>query len=70
MWWPANGPHANVKRAAVSLEEGTLSPEPEEPSTPPVPWHFKVMVVLAALYVGWRLVQLIGWLIDWVATRF
>ncbi len=54
----------------MSLEEGTLSPEPEEPSTPLVPWHFKVMVVLAALYVGWRLVQLIGWLIDWVATRF
>lgn len=53
----------------MSLEDKDLSPEPELPSTVPVPWHFKLMVVLAALYVGWRLVQLIGWLIDWVATR-
>jgi len=35
-----------------------------------VPWHFKLMVVLAALYVGWRLVQMIGWIIDWLANRF
>jgi hypothetical protein len=27
------------------------------------PWHFKVMVVLAVLYVGFRVVQMIGWLV-------
>jgi hypothetical protein len=24
------------------------------------PWHFKVLMVLLAIYLGWRLVQLIG----------
>ena len=24
------------------------------------PWHFKVLVALAVLYLGWRLVQLFG----------
>ena len=54
----------------MSLEEGSPSPESVGPPPQPVPWHFKLMVVLAALYVGWRLVQMIGWLIDWLGTRF
>jgi hypothetical protein len=24
------------------------------------PWHFKLLVLLVALYLGWRLVQLAG----------
>ncbi|MGH9138291.1 MAG: hypothetical protein ACRD0G_14805 [Acidimicrobiales bacterium] len=24
------------------------------------PWHFWVMVVLASVYLGWRLLQLVG----------
>ena len=27
------------------------------------PWHFKVMIVLAAIYLGWRLVQMIQWIV-------
>lgn len=34
-------------------------PAAEEPA-PPVPWHFKLMVVLVAVYLGWRFVQLAG----------
>ncbi|MDH3308488.1 MAG: hypothetical protein OEO77_13355 [Acidimicrobiia bacterium] len=30
----------------------------------PVPLSFKIMVGLAAVYVGWRIVQGVGWLID------
>ena len=30
------------------------------------PWHFKVMVVLAVVYVGYRVVQMITWIV-WVA---
>lgn len=49
----------------------TLSPEGDCPdghhvadpkateSPPPVPWHFKVMLALVVLYLGWRLVQLL-----------
>jgi hypothetical protein len=28
------------------------------------PFTFKLMVVLVVLYLGWRLVQIIGWLWD------
>jgi hypothetical protein len=27
-----------------------------------VPWHFKVLMFAVAVYLGWRLVQLIGWI--------
>ena len=37
-------------------------PEPSE-SDAKVPWHFKVLVGLVVLYLGWRLVQLIVWLL-------
>ena len=30
----------------------------------PTPFSFKLMVVLAVLYLGWRLVQGVIWLID------
>jgi hypothetical protein len=28
----------------------------------PVPWHFKLLVVALVVYLGWRGIQLIGWL--------
>ena len=34
----------------------------EEP--PEVPWHFKLLVVATVLYLGWRAVQGVAWLID------
>ena len=33
---------------------------------PPVPFSFKLMVVLAVLYLGWRLVQGIVLLVRWI----
>lgn len=27
------------------------------------PWHFKVLVLVTVVYLGWRLIQMIGWLI-------
>lgn len=47
-----------------------VSVEPEDDPHVPVPWHFKLMVGLAALYIGWRVVQMIGWLIAWIGNRF
>jgi hypothetical protein len=29
---------------------------------PKAPWHFKLLFVLTAVYLGWRLVQGITWL--------
>ncbi|HET6954095.1 MAG TPA: hypothetical protein VFI47_27260 [Acidimicrobiales bacterium] len=31
------------------------------------PWHFKLLLVLVVLYLAWRLVQMAGWVVDWVA---
>ena len=33
------------------------------PEAPPVPWHFKLLVVATVLYLGWRAVQGVAWLI-------
>jgi hypothetical protein len=30
---------------------------------PRTPWHFKVLVLAAALYLGWRAVQGVDWVI-------
>jgi hypothetical protein len=27
-----------------------------------IPWHFKVLVLAVAVYLGWRLVQLVVWI--------
>ena len=36
-------------------------PSPEELKTP---WSFKIMIALAVLYLGWRLVQGIVWVVQ------
>lgn len=42
--------------------------EPGGPSQSEVktPFTFKLMVVLAVLYLGWRLIQGIVWLVEWL----
>lgn len=42
----------------------TERPEFPEVDDIPTPFMFKVMVTLAALYLGWRLVQGVIWLIQ------
>ncbi|MEY2431261.1 MAG: hypothetical protein QOC92_986 [Acidimicrobiaceae bacterium] len=27
------------------------------------PWHFKLMIALAVIYLGWRFIQLISWVV-------
>lgn len=47
-------------------------PEPQEPGyrvdpddeVPPAPWSFKIMVALAVLYLTWRLVQGVIWVVE------
>ena len=31
---------------------------------PKVPWHFWLLLATAGLYLGWRALQGVGWLID------
>ncbi len=37
---------------------------PEEAKTP---FSFKLMIVLVVLYLGWRIIQGIMWLVDWLS---
>jgi hypothetical protein len=30
---------------------------------PRAPWHFKVLLLAVAIYLTWRLIQLVGWLL-------
>ncbi len=36
---------------------------PAGEDTPSVPWHFKLMLVILVIYLSWRFVQLIQWLL-------
>lgn len=37
---------------------------PEEEPVPPVPWHFKLLILATVIYLSWRLIQLAGWAIN------
>ncbi|HEX6420235.1 MAG TPA: hypothetical protein VFZ77_17170 [Acidimicrobiales bacterium] len=34
-----------------------------EAEVPGAPWHFKLLLVAVVAYLGWRLVQMIGWVV-------
>ena len=46
---------------AVAEPEGAEGAEAVE--GPPVPWHFKLLVLATVLYLGWRLVQGVAWVV-------
>ena len=36
----------------------------DRPVDTKVPWHFWILVVALVVYLGWRFIQLIGWLVS------
>lgn len=43
---------------------GRAVAEPKEAEElPKAPWHFKLLLVAVVIYLGWRLIQMIGWII-------
>lgn len=53
-----------AKAPAVATDPrpgGEAAGEPEGRTR--APWHFKLLLVAVVLYLGWRFVQMIGWLI-------
>jgi hypothetical protein len=60
-FWNPNSvpPEGRCPSCGATLEVPPQA-EPVEPVEPyRAPWHFKLMVVLAVVYLGWRLVQLV-----------
>jgi hypothetical protein len=39
------------------------APAPEA-TAPPAPWHFKVLLGATLLYLGWRLVEGVVWVLE------
>jgi hypothetical protein len=44
-------------RHVADPEEMTDAPPPK------VPWHFKLLVAITVIYVGFRVVQMISWVV-------
>jgi hypothetical protein len=42
---------------------GLPGPGEVEGQVPKAPWHFKVLLVAVVLYLGWRVVEMIQWLL-------
>jgi hypothetical protein len=54
----------NTLRPDGTCPENHPVEEPEaSPAKKKAPWHFWLLLAVLAVYLGWRLVQLIGWLI-------
>lgn len=49
---PITAKNLDLKQLAAGESEGAQSEK--------APWHFKLMLVLLAVYLGWRVLQLIG----------
>ncbi len=49
---------------SAALKDDGGCPECEQVIGKPhkTPWHFKLLVVAAAVYLIWRFVQMVGWL--------
>jgi hypothetical protein len=60
-FWSPNSMPATGKCPKCGLQIASPQ-EVVEASEYRAPWHFKLMIVLAAVYLGWRLVQLIQWI--------
>lgn len=56
------GHHVAEPDAPSTLPQSTAEPREEEPD-PKVPWHFWVLLVSAVVYLGWRAVEGIIWLV-------
>ena len=50
-----------TKRREAAAEVGEQGEEPGEEYK--APWHFKLMVALAVVYLTWRFIQLISWMV-------
>lgn len=56
-----SGHHVADPGESGGLVQG--SAEGREPERVKAPWHFWVLVAAVLLYLGWRVIQGIGWLV-------
>lgn len=54
-------------KGALRMEARSLGvpgPGENEGEAPKAPWHFKLMIGCLALYLGWRVIQGVQWLLN------
>ncbi len=52
-----------IAAPVASATGGNGAPTDEERAVPRAPWHFRLMLVALTIYLSWRLVQGVQWLI-------
>ncbi len=62
------GHHVADPEDAGQFIQSTAPPR-EEDRAAKVPWHFWVLLVAVVIYLGYRAIQMTGWLIHWLGTR-
>lgn len=50
---------ADPGAASLTQSDGTQN---DDATNPKVPWHFWLLLLALAVYLGWRLVQLVLWI--------
>jgi hypothetical protein len=61
-FWSPNTMPVTGKCPACGLQIASPQ-EVAEASEYRAPWHFKLMVVLAVVYLSWRFIQLVSWVV-------
>ncbi len=59
---PGRGPADRGPGTEAPAASGRVDVAGDEPPTK-VPWHFWLLVVALVLYLGWRLVQAVAWIV-------
>jgi hypothetical protein len=48
--------------AEPASRTATTGPDGQDESVK-APWHFKLLLAAVVIYLGWRLIQMIGWIV-------
>jgi hypothetical protein len=62
-FWSPNSMPPTGKCPTCGLQLAEPQEEGWELDVPKPPWHFKLMVAALAVYLAWRVVQLLQWMI-------
>lgn len=66
-WCETCDRHYNSRSVApdgTCIRCGSFIAEANQDEPTKIPWHFWLLVVGLVLYLGWRLVEFIGWILN------
>jgi len=63
---PSVKPDGTCPRCGGEVERGLIPgmTRPADEPSPAVPWHFKLLLLALAVYLGWRFLELGSWLVN------